>query len=61
MIDVKVNNHGTIFKFDLLTSKAKSWWKKNIQDSFGKDNCVVEHRYAMDIYQGMKQADLKII
>jgi hypothetical protein len=60
MIDVKVTNHGTIFTFDLLTRKAKSWWKDNVQESFGKDNCVVEHRYASDIAQGMKQSGLEV-
>lgn len=59
-IDIRVENHGSIFLLHPLTDAASSWVDKHI----GSDNgfqpywptVVVEHRYVQDIVAGM-QAD----
>lgn len=56
MIDVKIERAGSLFMFQPLTDAAKEWLKENVSEDsqwFG-GRLVVEHRYAMDLAEGMK-------
>jgi hypothetical protein len=58
--DILVHNEGTLFLFRPLTVRAKSWIDENVQPDaqcFGAA-LVVEHRYALRLAQGMKDAGL---
>ena len=57
--DVLVYSEGTLFLFCPLTARAKGWIDEHVQDGhwFGAA-LVVEHRYAVDLVQGMKDAGL---
>jgi len=53
--DVTVENHGTVFLFNLLTDAARAWVEENVPDDaqyFG-GALAVEPRYARDLAQGM--------
>src|SRR5215510_970910 len=61
--DVLVCNEGSIFLFQPVTSKAKSWIAKNVQPDtqwFG-DALVVEHRYAPELALAMCQDGLVLV
>ena len=57
MIDeFDIYNGGTIILFHPLTKRAKQWWEDNVNP-----DCImmggryaVEHRYASDIIEGIK-------
>lgn len=54
VVDIVIQNEGTIFLFHPLTTKGKEWLVANVQDDarwFGKA-LVVEHRYAMELARG---------
>ena len=59
--DVLVHNEGTVFLFNPLTAEAKEWVEENVQTEshqwFGT-TLVVEHRYALGLAEGMKDAGL---
>ena len=58
--DVLVCNEGTVFLFCPLTSRSKEWIDHHVQPDtqwFG-NVLVVEHRFAWDLAQGMKDAGL---
>src|SRR5437867_725929 len=59
--DVLVRNEGTVFAFCPLTKEAKQWVEENVQlepwQWLGNTFCV-EHRYALGLGQGMKDAGL---
>ena len=58
LIDVSVQNEGTIFLFVPHTDVARDWIAEHVAEEapyFG-DALVVEHRYARDLADGM-QAD----
>jgi hypothetical protein len=58
--DVLVRNEGTLFLFCPLTPAAKEWVKQHVQADaqwFG-NALVVEHRYALGLAHGMKDAGL---
>jgi hypothetical protein len=59
--DVLIENHGTIFTFELATPAARAWVGEHIHDGLwmGK-RLVVEHRYAYSVAAGM-QADGLVI
>lgn len=60
--DVLVRNEGTLFLFWPLTTPAKDWIDDHVQpDSrwFGAA-LVVEHRYALGLAEGMKNAGLRL-
>lgn len=60
--DVTVHNEGTLFLFRPLTDKAKAWIAAHVQPEalwFG-DALVVEHRYAADLAQGMRDDGLRL-
>ena len=58
--DVLVHNGGSVFLFCPLTARAKVWIDEHVQQDarwFGAA-LVVEHRYALGLAQGMKDAGL---
>ena len=62
-IDVQVENHGTIFLFCLLTTKAKTWVKDNVDaesHNWLGHNLAVEHHYAQDLVEGMINDGLSV-
>jgi hypothetical protein len=59
-IDVHVRNEGAIFLFTPITPRAKQWIAANVQSEaqwFGQA-LVVEHRYALGLAVGMRDAGL---
>jgi hypothetical protein len=57
--DILVRNEGTVFLFCPLTQRSKQWIDEHVQDAlwFGTV-LVVEHRYALGLAVGMKDAGL---
>ena len=58
--DVLVHNEGTLFLFCPLTARAKAWIDEHVDQEghwFGAA-LIVEHRYALGLAQGMKDAGL---
>ena len=54
-----ISNHGTVIMFEPLTKAAQNWWDKNVNSDcqkIGFHSYVVEHRYAPDIVEGIKNA-----
>ncbi len=50
--DVRIISEGSIFIFDLLTDRARTWVTENVQEGYttwGRDGLVVEARYAHGI------------
>lgn len=61
-MDVKIQNEGGVFLFDLITDAAREWVGEHIPESalyFG-GALVVEHRYALDIATGMENDGLEV-
>ena len=62
--DVKVTQHGSIYQFKFATNEARDWWNNKISDDednvFNKNNCVAEHRYAVNIVEGMRKDGLSV-
>jgi hypothetical protein len=63
MPDVRVENHGSIFLFQPLSSAAREWIDQNIPDDaqFLGTALAVEHRYAHDIAEGMQADGLEVV
>lgn len=62
-VDVRVENHGTLFLFDLLTDEAVAWVVENVGGEtswMGDRGLAVEHRYAREIAFGMTEAGLTV-
>jgi predicted thioesterase len=53
--DVEVSDHGTVVLFALLSEAAENWAQEHLpEDRMTYGGAVaVEHRYAMDIIDGM--------
>ena len=63
MPDVQVENHGTIFTFELLTEPAREWVEDYIPEDamwMGGRLCV-EHRFARDVANGMLGDGLEVV
>lgn len=62
-IDVIVTNEGTIFLFEPRTEAAREWVREHVQlegwQWFGPAFCV-EHRFALDLAQGMTDDGLVV-
>ena len=61
--DVRVENHGTIFTFELVTEPARAWVAEHVPDDaqwLGGRLCV-EHRYARDLAAGMQGDGLVVV
>lgn len=54
-VDVRVDNHGSIFLFEPLTPAATNWISENVdeQAQWFAGALAVEHRYAQDLASGM--------
>lgn len=62
MTDVIVQNHSTIWLFDLQTDAAEIWVEENvIQPHYYCDVLVVEHCFARDLVLGMRSAGLCVV
>lgn len=56
MTDLRVENHGSIFRFIPLTDFAREWIGEHVSEEGyhpAWPELVVEHRYAADLAQGM--------
>jgi hypothetical protein len=63
MADVRIENHGSIFIFELLTDAAREFVDDHVDpeaQTFGKDRLVVEHRYAGELAQGFDDHGLEV-
>jgi len=58
--DVLVANAGTVFAFCPLTARAKEWIGEHVEpNAMCYGEClIVEHRFALGLAQGMKDAGL---
>ena len=56
-MDFLVTNHGTLFTFLAVSEAAKEFAEEAFADAmtFGKDNYVVEHRYADFIIEDLQE------
>jgi len=56
VLDVKVENHGSVLAFRLLTDEAREWVDANVNDEaqFFGNALVVEPRYAAHLAEGMQ-------
>ena len=63
MFDVEITRHGGLFVFHLLTERASAWVEENVQTelSWVQGSFVVEHRYALNIAQGMLDSNLLLV
>jgi hypothetical protein len=55
VIDIQVENQGSLFTFEALTDEANEWMEQHIPEDatwFGA-RLIVEHRYARDLANGM--------
>ena len=57
-LDVRVENHGNIIQFFVLTPKARKWVDTNVQlegwQWLGGISFAVDHHYADNLIQGME-------
>lgn len=62
VVDVVVENHGTIFLFRLLTDAAQAWVDEHVSDEaqFFGGALVVEHRFARNLADGMLGDGLEV-
>jgi hypothetical protein len=61
-VDFTVENHGSIFLLQPLTSAAQTWVDENIPEDaqyFGTA-VAVEHRYILDIVDGIQGDALEV-
>jgi hypothetical protein len=54
-VDVEVRNEGTIFLFQPLGKAAEEWIEENVgrERTWFAGSLCVEHRYALDLAEGM--------
>jgi virulence-associated protein VagC len=61
-IDVEVYNDGSTFVFRPQTEAAKDWVKENVSleeyQKWAGDSFVMEHRFAEQLADGMREAGL---
>lgn len=63
VVDVRVENHGSVLLFQLLTDEAKAFVEAYVQHErmyFGKA-LVVEPRYAEVLVEGMRNDGLVVV
>jgi hypothetical protein len=62
-IDVRVENHGSLFMFRVLTDAARAWVDEHVPTEDWQwmgNGFSVEHRYARDLAQGMLDDGLNV-
>ncbi len=60
-IDVEVSNEGSVVLFTPLTEDARAWIDENVQSESWQwlgASLAVDHRFAMDLLNGMAGAGL---
>lgn len=62
MVDINVENHGSIFLFRPATDAGREWIDEMVgsEATFFGDALVVEPRYARDLAQGMLDDGLTV-
>lgn len=61
--DIQIENHGSIFLFRVLTNHARTWVDKNVHVEeylWIGSAFSVEHRYALDLAEGMRADGLEV-
>jgi len=60
--DVLVANAGTVFVFSPLTARAKQWIDEHVEPdaTWYGEVLVVEHRFALGLAAGMRDAGLEL-
>ena len=53
VVDVFIENHSSVFLFRPVTQLGIDWLTENTDGLWYGDALAVEHRYAMDLAQGM--------
>ena len=56
VVDVEVQNHGSLMVFNLNTADAQEWVEEHVGGEttwWGENGLVVEPRYAQDLAAGM--------
>ena len=63
-VDIRVENHGTLFRFVVLTEKGLTWVNERVSleeyQWMGRDAFVVGHRYAEELVVGMRREGLTV-
>ena len=57
-IDVRIENHGSIFLFQVLTEVALNWFDENVESEpymWTGNRLAVEHRYAENLTNGLRE------
>lgn len=61
--DFSVSNHGTIFLLQPLTAAANEWIEQNLSEdrqTFGTA-VAIEHRFILDVVDGIRNNGLRVI
>lgn len=60
--DIRVENHGSLFLFRVLTPEAQAWVDEHIPDTaqWMGNGFAVEHRYAETVATGMTNDGLTV-
>jgi hypothetical protein len=60
MLDITVENHGSIFLFRPESDAGKSWLEDNTDGQWFGNALAVEHRFAYDLAQGALNDGLEV-
>lgn len=60
VVDVFIENHGTVFLFRPATAVGEDWLTENTDGMWYGDALAVEHRYAQYLTQGLLDAGLEV-
>lgn len=61
MVDVQIENHGSILVFQPMTDFAWDWLDEHVsEDAQYWGGLVVEPRYAEDLVVGMRESGLEV-
>lgn len=64
MVDLQVQNHGSIFILQAISNEGKQWVAEHIPadaQTWGVDGIVVEHRYIEAIVAGAINDGLEVL
>ena len=63
MPDVRVENHGTVFRFVALSDEAEAWIEENVEAEPWQfmGGLVVDHGYAAPLAAGMQADGLEVV
>ncbi len=60
MIDIRVENHGSLFLFQPLTAAGTDWLAEHTDAQYFGTAAAVEPRYALDLAQAMLDDGLTV-